>query len=242
MANKDSRLKIIILTNFNNYYGNDLVDRCMRQGIHIDAIICIGEHVKLNDRRIFWEYTDFAEGVHLVDLEKYSIPVYIFKDVNSKYALKKLEEMQPDLLLQAGVGMIKKELLQIPKIGVINSHPGLLPKYRGCMAVEWSIFNNDPLGATCHFVDEGLDTGPIICRQEMKISKGMDYYKVRCKAFMHQANVMIEGIRKIQGGLRYKTAEKQNKGMYNKVMDARTLSKVKVSLRMEKYGHYSDDD
>ena len=234
-------MKIVSLTSFNHYYGNELVDRCMRQGIAIDAIICIGEHVKFNDRRIFWEYTNFAEGMHLVDLEKYGIPVYIFKDINSRFALKKLNELQPDLLLQAGVGILKKEAIGLPKIGIINSHPGLLPKYRGSMAVEWSILNNDPVGATCHFVDEGIDTGAIICSQKMGITREMDYYSVRCKAFSHQANVMIEGIRKVQNGFRYEDAQKQGDGNYHKPMDEHTLDKVKEILKTKSYGHYEED-
>lgn len=233
-------MKIISLTSFNNFYGNELVDKCMRQGISIDAIICIGEYAKFNDRRIFWEYTNFAEGVHLVDLEKYAIPIYIFKDINSPYALKKLKELQPDLLLQGGVGILKKEVIGLPKIGVINSHPGLLPKYRGSMAVEWSILNDDPVGATCHFVDEGIDTGPIICSQPMKMTKGIDYYSVRCKAFSHQANVMIEGIQKIQKGFRFKDAQKQNQGQYNNPMDEESLAKVKEMLKTKNYSHYSE--
>ena len=233
-------MKTVSLTNFNNYYGNELVDRCMRQGIGIDAIICIGEHVKFKDRRIFWEYTNFAEGLHLVDLEKYGIPIYIFKDINSKFALKKLNELQPDLLLQAGAGILKKEVIGLPKIGIINSHPGILPKYRGSMAVEWSIFNDDPVGATCHFVDEGIDTGPIICSQRMRITRGMDYHDVRFKAFSHQMDVMIEGIRKIQNGLRHKDAQPQTDGHCRKPMDAETLDKVKEMLNLQRYGHYAD--
>ncbi len=231
-------MKIVALTNFNNYYGNELVERCMRQGIGIDAIICIGEHVKFNDRRIFWEYTNFAEGLHLVDLEKYGIPVYIFKDINSKFVLKKLNELRPDLLLQAGAGILKKEVIDLPKIGIINSHPGLLPKYRGSMAVEWSIFNDDPVGATCHFVDEGIDTGPIICSQRMRIEKGMDYHHVRSKAFSHQMDVMIEGIRKVKGGSRKEDAQKQTGNDHFKPMDEQGVDKVREILKNQTYSHY----
>lgn len=232
-------MKTVVLTSFNNYYGNDLIDRCMRQDISIGAVICVGEHVKFNDRRIFWEYTDYAEGLHLVDLEKYGIPLYIFKDISSKFVLNKLRELKPDLLLQAGAGIIKKEVIDLPSIGILNSHPGLLPKYRGSMAVEWSILNNDPLGATCHFLDEGTDTGPIVLSRVMPISKGMEYHSVRRKAFVHQANVMVEGIRMVQNGFRPKDAAVQAEGQTHKPMDESSLEKVKDILRKQAYGHYS---
>jgi len=231
-------MKIVILTSFNSYYGNELIDRCMRRGFTISAIVCIGDHADYTDRRIFWEYTNYAEGLSLVDLEKYSLPMYIFRDLNSTHTLKKLRELQPDLLLQGGVGIIKKDIIELPAIGVINSHPGLLPKYRGCMAVEWSILNNDPVGATCHFVDEGVDSGSIIFQQHMDITREMDYHKIRCKAFTHQANVMIEGIQKIKDGLRLQDAQKQVGGDYFKPMNEQNLIAMKKILAEKKYGHY----
>ena len=231
-------MKIVVLSSFDHFYANEVVDRCMRLGIPIKAIVCVGQTVQYTDRRMFWEYTNFAEGMHLVDLAKYAIPTYIVKDLNNPMTIKILEKLQPDLLLQGGVGIIKKMVLDVPTIGILNSHPGLLPEYRGCMAVEWSILNDDPVGATCHFVDEGIDTGPIICSQKMEITREMNYYYVRCKVFSHQADIMIKGIRKVLNGFKYKDAEKQKGGHYNKPMDSRSLEKVKALLKAKKYSHY----
>ncbi len=67
---------------------------------------------------------------------------------------------------------IPKKVLDIPKKGVINLHPAYLPYNRGWHTPSWAILEGTPIGATMQFMDEGIDTGPIIARQEVKPSPG----------------------------------------------------------------------
>ena len=46
----------------------------------------------------------------------------------------------------------------------MDVHPSLLPFYRGQNPIQWSVKNLAPIGATVHFIDEGVDTGPLVCR------------------------------------------------------------------------------
>ncbi len=65
--------------------------------------------------------------------------------------------------------IVKKNILDIPKIGTINFHPSLLPYNRGKNYNFWTIVENSPFGVTLHLVDEGIDTGDILFQK--KISK-----------------------------------------------------------------------
>lgn len=65
--------------------------------------------------------------------------------------------------------IIPKEVLRIPKHGVINLHPAYLPYNRGWHTPSWAIWDETPYGATLHFIDEGIDTGDIIHQKEMQI-------------------------------------------------------------------------
>jgi len=61
---------------------------------------------------------------------------------------------------------IPAEVLRIPRLGIMNIHPSLLPKYRGPLPIPWAIRNGDPeFGMTIHWMDEGFDTGRIIVQQ-----------------------------------------------------------------------------
>lgn len=88
--------------------------------------------------------------------------------------LNLLLTLKPDLLLVVAFGkIIPGKVLSSAKWGGINIHASLLPKYRGSAPIQWAIINNEKkTGLTTMFMDEGLDTGPILMQQEVGILKG----------------------------------------------------------------------
>ena len=74
-----------------------------------------------------------------------------------------------DILILAGVGLVGRELLEIPRLGSLNAHPGLVPWVRGNGAVCNAILRGVAIGASCHRVDPGIDTGPVISRRLLQI-------------------------------------------------------------------------
>lgn len=85
--------------------------------------------------------------------------------------IEKVRSKNADIIIVASYNKkFPKELLQSVKIGVINSHPSLLPLYRGGNPYFYPIFNNDKVtGATLHFMDENYDTGDIILQQTVPL-------------------------------------------------------------------------
>jgi methionyl-tRNA formyltransferase len=71
---------------------------------------------------------------------------------------------QPDVLLVFGFNWrVPREVLELPRFGVLNIHPAALPKYRGPSPVPWAIRNGDLyLGITVHRMTERIDAGPIL--------------------------------------------------------------------------------
>ena len=78
-----------------------------------------------------------------------------------------LRDAQPDLLVLGGAPILPAAVLDLPRIGTLNAHPGLLPRYRGVDVVAHAILNGDPVGATVHFVDAGIDTGRVVSQVEV---------------------------------------------------------------------------
>jgi methionyl-tRNA formyltransferase len=77
----------------------------------------------------------------------------------------------PDILIVVAFGqLLKKNLLTIPRWGVLNIHASILPKYRGAAPIHWAILNNEPTtGLTAMRMDEGLDTGPTLLKEVVPI-------------------------------------------------------------------------
>jgi methionyl-tRNA formyltransferase len=65
-------------------------------------------------------------------------------------------------------------VLKVPRFGVLNSHLALLPEIRGMSSPEWSLLCGVPLGITIHFMDSGVDTGPMLLRREFAGAEGCD--------------------------------------------------------------------
>jgi methionyl-tRNA formyltransferase len=65
--------------------------------------------------------------------------------------------------------IIPTEVLALPRIGVLNLHPALLPYNRGWHTPSWAIIDQTPFGATLHFMDSGLDTGDIVAQMPLEV-------------------------------------------------------------------------
>jgi methionyl-tRNA formyltransferase len=80
-------------------------------------------------------------------------------------------EGKPEIIFCiGGIRLIPQAILEIPKLGCINIHPALLPKYRGRYSTAHAIFNGESqTGVTLHWMDEGIDSGPIILQETIPI-------------------------------------------------------------------------
>ena len=82
-----------------------------------------------------------------------------------------LEAIQPDAIVVVAYGRIVPSwMLALPRLGCINLHASLLPKYRGAAPIQWAVAMGDTVtGNTTMMLEEGLDTGPILLQQKIVI-------------------------------------------------------------------------
>jgi folate-dependent phosphoribosylglycinamide formyltransferase PurN len=98
-----------------------------------------------------------------------SIPLVEVDSFESTETLTKIRKLAPDLAIHAGAGILRKELLSIPKLGTLNAHMGILPHFRGMNVAEWSRLLGAVVGCTVHLIDTDIDTGAIICRMPVPV-------------------------------------------------------------------------
>ncbi len=118
--------------------------------------------------------------------------------------------------------------------GIINIHPGILPNYRGSTCPEWTLFNNEALGITAHFMDENYDTGPIIKIKYLKFKKKniREYKDIRIKIYLltlSLAKKIFENIHNIKA---YK--QNTNNSKYFNVISNYHLLKIKKKIKEKK--------
>lgn len=107
--------------------------------------------------------------------QEHTIPVLQFDKIKSDEGVSALKEINPDIIITAAFGQIlSKEILDIPRLGCINVHASLLPKYRGAAPIQWAIINGEnTTGVTIMYMDVGLDTGDMISKASTDITQDM---------------------------------------------------------------------
>jgi folate-dependent phosphoribosylglycinamide formyltransferase PurN len=118
-------------------------------------------------------------------------PLVMVGNQNSEKSVDCLRSWSPDLIIFAGGDILRKQVLDAPRLGIMNMHLGLLPEVRGMSTPEWSLLLNVPLGITIHLMDAGIDTGPILRRYEFRDTD-------RCRTLADLRNRLIAfGIEKL---------------------------------------------
>lgn len=128
---------------------------------------------------------DSSDEVLRKKAEGAGIDILCPQNVNDPPFVETLKKFGADL----GVSMsynqiIKRNLMEIFPKGVINCHAGKLPHYRGRNVLNWALINDEKeIGVTCHYIDEGIDTGDIILQETFPVTDEDDYGTVLDKAF-----------------------------------------------------------
>lgn len=94
----------------------------------------------------------------------------------SEEAIETLKTLGTELIVMVAFGQIlKKSVLTLPPLGVINLHFSLLPRYRGAAPLNWAIINGDTETGVCTmFTEAGLDTGPVLLKRQVKLDENIN--------------------------------------------------------------------
>lgn len=144
----------------------------------------------------------FIKSPLVIDYAKsLAIPVREISNPNSKKFLKHLASLEPDIVINQSQAIIKKKLLDIPKIGVLNRHNALLPKNRGRLTPFWVLYKQEQeTGVSIHFVEEGLDSGDIIVKKKFTVSPQDNFNSLVKKNYQIAGKAMLEAIDKLENG------------------------------------------
>lgn len=99
------------------------------------------------------------------------LPTVRKRKVKDSFVIRKIRQANPEIICCiGGTQIIPQEVLEIPGLGCLNIHPALLPKYRGRFSTVHAIFNGEKYtGVTVHWMDDGIDSGPILMQKKIKI-------------------------------------------------------------------------
>ena len=145
---------------------------------------------------------------------KYSIPV--IQPIKIREDYQDILNLNPDIIITCAYGqIIPKEILDYPRLGCINVHASLLPKYRGGAPIHWSIINGDKkTGITIMYMDVGMDTGDIISQDEIEILDSDNLESVHDKLSILGRDLLLETLPSIIDGTNDRLKQDESKVEY----------------------------
>ncbi len=152
--------------------------------------------------------------------EEHGIPVLQPEKVKAPEAVAELKALAPEVILVVAFGQIlSKEILEFPKYGCINVHASLLPEYRGAAPIQWAVIDGkEKTGITIMRMDEGIDTGDMICREEIAITAEETGGSLHDKLAAVGGPLLLRALEQIEDGTAVYTPQNQEAYTYAKML------------------------
>lgn len=204
-------MKIVVLTN-GSRHGLEIIRQLENANIDIQFIISEKKILRKNELNLFksnlgkaafiiplipfkntlyrifrkFKYNDVSPKT----LRNYCKIVHEVPNLTGKKCETILSQIKPDIIVLGGSRILKDNILNIPRIGTLNAHPGILPYYRGLEVVKWALYNEDKIGVTVHFVDSKIDSGSICLQEEIQIEKESSLQWIKDEAIKVSGRLM----------------------------------------------------
>ena len=132
---------------------------------------------------------------------EHNIPVLQPLSLKDPEFLEALKAWKPDLFVVVAFRMLPKVVWEIPKLGTFNLHAALLPQYRGAAPINWAVINGDKAtGVTTFMIDEGMDTGKIMYREQCLIGPDETVGEVHDKLMELGSSLVVQTVEAIIDG------------------------------------------
>lgn len=167
---------------------------------------------------------------------EYGIAVDFTDNPNNRGYLGKLKALAPDVIINQSQFIIKKELLSVAPLGMLNRHNALLPKNRGRLTPFWVLYKGEKeTGVSIHFVEEGIDSGLIVVQKRFPVRQGETFGSLVKKNYEQAAPAMLEALDKLERGETDYLPNADAEATYNTVPTLREAWEYRKRRFVEKF-------
>ncbi len=225
-------------------YGREMLSQIMSAGFAPRIIISEDSTIGDEEREKFLKRIEgnpiaasIEEQIAGKGIEHVTVEIH-----NSEQVMPHIRDIDLDLIVFGGTRIIRGEILDFPKDGVINSHPGLLPECRGSASPAWSVYHDIPIGSSTHFCDNGIDTGELLLRRRIPVKRGMTYEDLCYETLVLAGVLMKEALIAYDERRWSEMRRPQGESVHPTFRNApeEILQVVYQKLTEQTYAHYSD--
>jgi methionyl-tRNA formyltransferase len=225
-------------------YGREMLKQLISEGFVPKIIISEDSDIADEERDKFLKRIEgnpiaatIEDQISELDVTHVEVAIH-----NSEQVMPHLQGLDLDLIIFGGTRIIRGEILDYPKDGVINSHPGLLPECRGSASPAWSVYHDIPIGSSTHFCDNGIDTGELLMRREVMVKRGMTYEDLCYETLVLAGVLMKEAVLHYEADEWSDIRRPQGQSEHPTFRNAsdEVLAVVEQKLSEQTYAHYAD--
>ena len=153
----------------------------------------------------------------------HDIPVYQPVKIREPECIEELRKYKADIMVVIAFGQIlPKEILEMTPYGCVNVHASLLPAYRGAAPIQWAVINGDKVsGVTTMQMDEGLDTGDMLLKEEIVLDEKETGGSLHDKSADAGARLCIETLKALEQGTVTPVKQGESTTEYARMLDKR---------------------
>lgn len=173
---------------------------CQQIAIDISRFLHSQQNVSLSKIITYEVLSDISRGQESIKTVAAEMGVELASPTKiTNKLMQEIKDINPDLIVSAYYRQIfPRKLIDIPRLGIVNIHPSILPYYRGPVPTAWAIMNNESeFGITVHKVDDSIDTGDILVQKAFTIDEDETGYELYMKAMKLGATLFIDNFKDI---------------------------------------------
>lgn len=230
-------------------YGREMLEQLTSSGFLPKVIISEDSDVGDEEREKFLKRIEgrpvastIAKQVEKLASDGFKIAHFTVEKHDSESIMPIIEHLDLDLIVFGGTRIIRGDVLDFPRDGVLNSHPGLLPECRGSASPAWSVYHDIPIGSSTHFCDNGIDTGELLLKRQIGVMRGMTYEDLCYHTLVLSGTLMreaLEAYSKDEWGEMRRPQGDSDHPTFRNASDE-VLQVVRKKLADQTYLHYVD--
>jgi methionyl-tRNA formyltransferase len=131
-----------------------------------------------------------------------AVPRVTVANINDPVCVDLIKQHRPDVLAVCGTSVIRPEVFALAPRGTLNIHTGITPEYRSADPIFWALYHDelDKVGVTVHFIDQGIDTGPIIYQESVPLYAGDNLASITARCIRRGAALYLKALEELERG------------------------------------------
>jgi folate-dependent phosphoribosylglycinamide formyltransferase PurN len=152
--------------------------------------------------------------------------------VNGADAVTALGALQPDIIVQAGAGILREPVFSLARLATLNVHHGIAPLIRGMHSIYWGLWEDRPewVGATVHRIDAGIDTGDVLAYAPVTPAPGEGFPSLFARATEKAAAELLLVLARLESGERWRLPPPSPGDTYRSTMSGWKLLLLNLKL------------